>query len=162
MKKLLIVISLATVTLFAACHNRAKEEAAKEQALTRARIEKAFRDSLKLDSFKKSDSAEKAQLAGPKDQAALATQNSGSLSATNSSAGGQTQVHPKKGWSSAAKGAVIGGAGGAIGGAIVGKGKGAAIGAVVGAGTGYVIGRAHDRKTGRVQRHKTRHKTHVN
>ncbi len=54
----------------------------------------------------------------------------------------------KKGWSNAAKGAVIGGGAGAIGGAIISKkkGKGAIIGGVLGAAGGYIIGRNKDKK----------------
>ncbi len=54
----------------------------------------------------------------------------------------------KKGWSNAAKGAVIGGGAGAIGGAILSKkkGKGAVIGGVLGAAGGYIIGRNKDKK----------------
>ena len=58
----------------------------------------------------------------------------------------------KKGWSKAAKGAVIGGAAGAVAGAILVKKNrvaGAAAGAAVGAGVGYGIGRAKDKKDGR-------------
>ena len=57
-------------------------------------------------------------------------------------------VEEKKGWSNAAKGAVIGGGAGAIGGAIISKkkGKGAIIGGVVGAAGGYIIGRSKDKK----------------
>jgi outer membrane lipoprotein SlyB len=64
----------------------------------------------------------------------------------------QPQPAQKKGWSKAAKGAVIGGAGGAVVGAAVSnkRGKGAIIGGVVGAGTGYIIGRSKDKKDGRV------------
>jgi hypothetical protein len=55
--------------------------------------------------------------------------------------------------SSAAKGAIIGGAAGAVGGAVISKDKtsGAIIGGVAGAGAGYLIGRDKDKKTGRVQ-----------
>jgi outer membrane lipoprotein SlyB len=65
----------------------------------------------------------------------------------------QPQPVQKKGWSKSAKGAVIGGVGGAAVGAAVSKkrGKGAIIGGVVGAGTGYIIGRSKDKKDGRVQ-----------
>lgn len=59
----------------------------------------------------------------------------------------------KAGWSKAAKGAVIGGVGGAAAGAIINKrnrGAGAVIGGVLGAGAGYGIGRGKDRKDGRV------------
>ena len=58
----------------------------------------------------------------------------------------------KKGISDAAKGAAIGGVGGAVAGAIIGKGgKGAIIGGVVGAAGGYILGRQKDKKTGRVE-----------
>ena len=62
-----------------------------------------------------------------------------------------TQNTRKKGWSSAAKGAVIGGGVGAIGGAIISKKpvKGAIIGGVVGAAGGYIIGKDIDKRKGR-------------
>ncbi|MEO5562740.1 MAG: glycine zipper domain-containing protein [Chitinophagaceae bacterium] len=62
-------------------------------------------------------------------------------------------VQQKKGWSKSAKGAVVGGAGGALIGAAVSKkkGKGAVIGGVIGAGSGYIIGRSEDKKDGRIQ-----------
>lgn len=65
-----------------------------------------------------------------------------------------SQPAKKKGWSKAAKGAVIGGvAGGAAGAIIVKKNRalGGVIGAVVGAGVGYGIGRGMDKKDGRIQ-----------
>lgn len=77
----------------------------------------------------------------------------GSSSGTYASTGtGQTQTK-KKGWSKAAKGAVIGGATGAVAGAIISKkkGTGALVGGLLGAGAGYVIGRSKDKKDGRVQ-----------
>ncbi len=54
----------------------------------------------------------------------------------------------KKGWSSAAKGAVIGAGAGAVTGAIVSKkkGTGAIIGGVLGAGGGYAVGKIIDSK----------------
>ncbi|MEO6734287.1 MAG: YMGG-like glycine zipper-containing protein [Ferruginibacter sp.] len=50
------------------------------------------------------------------------------------------------GWSNAAKGAVIGGVGGALGGAIISKKKvqGAIVGGVIGAAGGYVLGKTKD------------------
>jgi hypothetical protein len=59
----------------------------------------------------------------------------------------------KKGWSKAAKGAVIGGGAGAVAGAVISKKrvKGAVIGGVIGAGAGYIIGRSKDKKDGRVR-----------
>ena len=61
------------------------------------------------------------------------------------------QPEKKKGWSKAAKGAVIGGAAGAIGGAIISKkkGLGAVIGGVIGAAGGYAIGKKMDKKDNR-------------
>lgn len=57
-----------------------------------------------------------------------------------------------EGWSKAAKGATIGGVGGAVAGAVIGKGaKGAAIGGIIGAAGGYILGRKADRKSGRVE-----------
>jgi Glycine zipper len=58
----------------------------------------------------------------------------------------------KRGWSKGAKGAVIGGVGGAAAGAIINKrnrGAGAIIGGVLGAGAGYGIGHGKDKKDGR-------------
>jgi hypothetical protein len=58
----------------------------------------------------------------------------------------------KKGWSKAAKGAVIGGVVGAGAGAVINKknrGAGAVIGGVLGAGAGYGIGRGMDKRDGR-------------
>lgn len=64
----------------------------------------------------------------------------------------QNTAKAKKGWSKAAKGAVIGGASGAILGAVINKrnrAAGAVIGGVIGGGGGYVIGRRMDKKDGR-------------
>lgn len=58
----------------------------------------------------------------------------------------------RRGWSRAAKGAVIGGAGGAILGAVIDRKSrlaGGVIGGVLGAGAGYGIGRHLDKKHGR-------------
>jgi hypothetical protein len=78
-----------------------------------------------------------------------ASNSSGSMSSESS----HTAKAPvKKGWSKAAKGAVIGGAGGAIAGAVINKRNravGAVIGGVVGAGGGYAIGRGMDKRDGR-------------
>lgn len=63
--------------------------------------------------------------------------------------GTETPVVKKKGWSDAAKGAVIGGVGGAIAGAVINgknRGKGAIIGGVVGAAGGYILGKKKDKR----------------
>ncbi len=78
--------------------------------------------------------------------------NSGSGSSSSSSNGSTVRNTQKKGISKAAKGAIIGGVGGAAAGAVIGKNaKGAVIGGVVGAAGGYIIGRNKDKKDGRVQ-----------
>ncbi len=80
--------------------------------------------------------------------AATGNNNSNSGSSTAST----RSTTKKKGISKAAKGAIIGGVGGAVAGAVIGKnGKGAAIGAGVGAAGGYIIGRGKDKKDGRNQ-----------
>ena len=72
----------------------------------------------------------------------------------NPGTGATTKPIEKKkneGWSGAAKGATIGGVGGAVAGAILGKGgKGAIIGGVIGAAGGYILGRKADKKSGRI------------
>lgn len=75
---------------------------------------------------------------------------SGSMSNESSET---AQVEKKKGWSKAAKGAVIGGVAGAAGGAIINKKNpvvGAVIGGVIGAAGGYGIGHGMDKKDGRI------------
>ena len=75
------------------------------------------------------------------------TKNAGTTTSNNS------QPVRKRGWSKSAKGAVIGGVGGAVVGAIISKNKvkGAVIGGVVGAAGGYIIGRHQDKKDGRIR-----------
>jgi hypothetical protein len=69
-----------------------------------------------------------------------------------SSSGSSGTAYRKRGWSSAAKGAVIGGVAGAAGGAIINKRNrtvGGIVGGILGAGVGYGIGRGIDNKNGR-------------
>ena len=85
--------------------------------------------------------------------------SSGSTASTGSEGDGSgagsgevAQTSEKKGWSKAAKGAVIGGVTGAAAGAVINKKNravGAVIGGVIGAGGGYVLGRGMDKKDGR-------------
>ena len=79
------------------------------------------------------------------------TSSSSTTTTTTTNNGGNgTTTSRKTGWSKSAKGAVIGGVGGAVVGAVVGKGKGAIIGGVLGATGGYIIGRGQDKKDGRI------------
>lgn len=87
------------------------------------------------------------------------TRSSGGYSGSSSNGGysgagsetASTPVERKKGWSKAAKGAVIGAGTGAVAGAIISKkkGLGAVVGGVVGGAGGYIIGRNKDKKDGR-------------
>ncbi|WP_379090409.1 YMGG-like glycine zipper-containing protein [Pedobacter sp. UC225_65] len=152
MKKIFAIVALATV--LASCGNRAKEEAlAKQQAIT------AVKDSLKLDSFRRAEVAEKQRLVEEKHQAELAAAKRANTVYTSSGSsttysGGTATANKKKGWSDAAKGTAIGAGVGALGGILIDKkdGRGAIIGGLAGAGAGYAIGRAQDRKSGRVQK----------
>lgn len=73
-------------------------------------------------------------------------------SGVSRSSGSSGTVYRRKGWSSAAKGAVIGGVAGAAGGAIINKRNravGGVVGGILGAGVGYGIGRGIDKRNGR-------------
>ena len=97
-----------------------------------------------IDAYKKTHESS----AGP----AVRRNSSGQSGRMVSSSENQAKVAKKKGWSKAAKGAVIGGVGGAAAGAVINKKNralGAVIGGVVGAAGGYGIGRGMDKKDGR-------------
>ncbi|MCX2474626.1 glycine zipper domain-containing protein [Pedobacter sp. MC2016-05] len=165
MKKIFVVIALSSVMF--ACNNKAKEEAAlKQQEAEKQLAIKAVKDSLRLDSFKKAETAKleaekeakhQAELAEARRAGAASSKSSRSYASSggssSSSYGGTQPTAKKQGWSDGAKGAVIGGAAGAVGGALIDKkkGRGAIIGGLVGAGGGYLIGRGEDKKSGRVQ-----------
>jgi hypothetical protein len=147
MKNILIMFAFAVIVT--ACNSSANENAKIDQD--------SIRMLNQLDSFKRAASADSAAIALAIAKEGAITENqsqsSGTSSKSVSSSSTQTgTTTQKKGWSSAAKGAVIGGVIGAGTGIIVDKkdGRGAAIGGVVGAGTGYVIGREQDKKSGRV------------
>lgn len=139
----------AFAAIVAGCNSNANEKAKINQDSIRIAQEKA-----KLDSFERAEAAEVAAAAAvAKERAAIRAESRRSSSGSNvvyTQAPAQPQ---KKGWSSAAKGAVIGGVVGAGTGILVDKkdGRGAVIGGVVGAGTGYAIGRGKDKKSGRAQ-----------
>ncbi len=69
---------------------------------------------------------------------------------TTTGTGAETPAK-KTGMSKGAKGAIIGGVGGAVAGAVISKkGKGAVIGGIIGAAGGYILGRKKDKADGRV------------
>lgn len=155
MKKAFLVVISGII--LSSCSNNAKEEALiKQQAIA------AVKDSLRLDSFKKAEviakekEKEEQRIAQVREEQRilLLSEKNEAASARSASVNNESATPAKKkGWSQAAKGAVIGAGAGALGGVIVDKkdGRGAAIGGVVGAGAGYLIGRGQDRKSGRVQ-----------
>ncbi|SKB37096.1 YMGG-like glycine zipper-containing protein [Daejeonella lutea] len=162
MKRILLGLTFAAIV--AGCNNNAKEVASANAVRDSIRI---AHEKARLDSFERAEEAEKAAVvaaaAVAKERASTRTSRTRSYSGSSNRASyissnpdvvyTTPQPAQKKGWSSAAKGAVIGGVAGAATGILVDKkdGRGAAIGGVVGAGTGYVIGRSKDRRTGRVQ-----------
>lgn len=152
MKRLFAIFAIAVV--FSACTNKAKEEAAMQAAV------KAVKDSIRLDSLNKAVVIQKqeaerqkevARVAEEKRTLMLAEERASANAAPATSQTTTTTTTKKKGWSSAAKGTLIGAGAGAVGGALIGKGKGAIIGGVAGAGAGYLIGRGEDKKSGRAQ-----------
>jgi hypothetical protein len=89
----------------------------------------------------------------PSAQSPAPSSGSGDDVAMSNEGADEAKAETKEGWSKAAKGAVIGGVGGALGGAVINKKNravGAVIGGVIGAGGGYVIGRKMDKNDGRV------------
>ena len=77
--------------------------------------------------------------------------NTGSGNSTADAPAPQPETAKKEGMSNATKGAVIGGAGGAVIGAVINKrnrGVGAVIGGVVGGAVGYGLGKKKDNKDG--------------
>lgn len=141
MKRLFGIILIAGS--LAACNNKYKN--AQTDAVDSVRI---MKDSLKLDSFQRAETEKKVEA----EALAQAVAARPVINNYNTTTGTASQPQ-RKGMSSAAKGAIIGGAAGAIGGVIVDKkdGRGAIIGGAAGAGAGYLIGRDKDKKTGRVQ-----------
>ena len=140
----------ALTAIIAGCNGNASENARISQDSIRMVHE--------LDSFKRvatADSIAKAkEIAREREYTkSQSSRSETSTSSTGTSSSNTNAPAQKKGWSSAAKGAVIGGVIGAGTGIIVDKkdGRGAAIGGVVGAGTGYVIGREQDKKSGRAK-----------
>lgn len=151
-----ILLGFAFAAIVAGCNNKANEQA--EAQAVRDSI-KVAQEKAKLDSFERAEAAEQAAaIAVAKERARATTSSRSSNRAAYISDNGSVvyttpQEAKKRGWSSAAKGAVIGGVAGAATGILVDKkdGRGAVIGGVLGAGTGYVIGRGKDKKTGRAQ-----------
>ena len=151
MKKMLLIIMIASV--FAACKSDSTDLQTNKVMLT---------DSSGIsNSSASSDTATAVQkgarpvaVSREKTRSSTSTSNSGGNTASSgngTTTTTTTSTTQKKGWSNRAKGAVIGGAAGAVGGAIISKhkGTGAVVGGVVGAAGGYIIGNEKDKKNNR-------------
>ncbi|WP_343532485.1 YMGG-like glycine zipper-containing protein [Pedobacter sp.] len=156
MKNILAIVAIGA-TVLASCGKSDKQiELEKQQAIVK------YKDSIKLDSFKRAEVEAEKRKVEERHQAELAAARRSASSSyssgrtvTTSSAGVTTTTQAKKkGWSDAAKGTAIGAGVGALGGILIDKNnaRGAIIGGLAGAGAGYAIGRAEDRKSGRVQK----------
>ncbi|MGF2411106.1 MAG: YMGG-like glycine zipper-containing protein, partial [Ferruginibacter sp.] len=124
----------AMATMVVSCKNKTKEETKVLSATEQA-------DSIEFAKFKEQKAKNEAVAAYKASHPVVAT-----APATT------TAAPKKKGWSKAAKGAVIGAGTGAVAGAIINKrnrAAGAVIGGVVGGGVGYGVGRSMDKKDGR-------------
>lgn len=162
MKKVLSVVSIAAV--MAACNGN-KDTAAENAKLA------AYVDSLKLAAdtaglaeyraFKSQSEIQEQQAmnsqtanyaAAPVRRTTTARRSSSSNRSYSGGSNSTSSAPAKKGWSKAAKGAVIGAGGGAVIGAVINKknrAAGAVIGGVLGGGVGYGIGRGMDKRDGR-------------
>lgn len=166
MKK--ILIAFITVTTFAACNNGKKDiETTKDVVLvdtTGMYKSNILTDTGSMIITQPLTSANKGtnhthSTAPNTKRRTTSNQNNSNTSTSNGSgntqttSSGETTTQQKTGWSKAAKGAVIGGVGGAVTGAVISKNKtkGAIIGGVLGAGGGYILGRSKDKKDGRVK-----------
>ncbi len=138
MKK--VFYAAAILISFAACKSK--------QATDETKVLAAFKDSVELAEFTKW----KQEKAGQ--EAAVIKEKETKIVYRNVSTNTTATTTRKKGWSKSAKGAVIGGAGGAVLGGVINKrdrAAGAVVGGVIGAGVGYGIGRAEDKKDGRIR-----------
>ena len=134
MKKLLMIITIAFV--FGACKNGSSDLQTNKVMLTDTTGN--YGKNISSDTDAEMQKATNSPVTST-DNSTISTNNENTT--TNATA-------KKKGWSSRAKGAVIGGATGAVGGAIISKKKekGAIIGGLAGAAGGYIIGNEKDKK----------------
>lgn len=146
---------LAVAAAVTACNSSATNNKGGENTYTFKDSVKIIKDSLRLDSFQRAENERKAEVQRKEEIATAKAEARREVSSKPQYVVNQqsnaVQPAKKKGWSAAAKGAVIGAGAGAVTGILVDKkdGRGAAIGGVLGAGTGYLIGRDKDKKTGR-------------
>ena len=159
MKKLLMAITIASV--FAACKSDSKTDLQTNKVML-TDTTGIYKNNMSSDTGTALQRGERpvavsknhssAESGREKTRTSTATSKSGGNTASTGNTTTTTTTTRRKGWSSRAKGAVIGGAAGAIGGAIISKhnkGTGAVIGGVAGAAGGYIIGNEIDKKNKR-------------
>lgn len=158
-----LVPFFASIVLLTACHSKPKTDAATTQTTpvtitTDTTGLSQFQDwkaQHELDSPAEYQTQPVAAAPAPTTTAHRTTHTSGATSptGTRSSESANTAKAPeKRGWSKAAKGAVIGAGTGAVVGAVVNKKNrvvGGVVGGVAGGAVGYGIGRHLDKKDGR-------------
>ena len=142
---------LSAIVLLAACGNSSGNLSNKDSAMVRNTV---MMDKGRSTSREHRHNTE-AQAQGPEGNGTYSTSSANPANAPSQQEQ-QTTAPAKKGWSSAAKDAAIGGGAGIVAGAVLDKNNrvvGGAVGGLIGAGAGYLIGRSRDRKTGRVVKH---------
>ncbi len=146
MKKILIIITIAC--LFTACKSNSKSDLQTNKVML-TDTTAGYSNDMTTDVGKTENERGKTNTAASTSHKSNTTVSSANNTSTATST--STTTAKKKGWSNRAKGAVIGGAAGAVGGAIVSKhkGTGALIGGAVGAAGGYIIGNEKDKKNNR-------------
>ncbi len=166
-----ILFALSTVVIMASCSNDNPRTAAETKVITptdtaglaqfqawKAQNELAVANQLAQQNLEATQPVKErvVYVDRPRSRSTSTTRRSSSSNNGNNGSGVSNSTSQntakKKGWSKAAKGAVIGGTGGAVVGAVINKrnrGVGAVIGGVLGAGVGYGIGRSKDKKDGR-------------
>ena len=155
MKKVLPIFGIAatTVILFSACSDKQTAKPVEQLAVIDTTGLAQFESWKKQQEFAaqyaiyKSDMEKNTAKATTTGKVAAKKTKTGSMSTTTSYPA--KTVEKKKGWSKAAKGAVIGGVSGAVLGGVIAKKNralGAVIGGVAGAGAGYGIGKHLDKK----------------
>ena len=159
MKRVIPVVALAV--LFTACNSntRTRAEVASSADTTGLAEFRAWKQQQDFMKQMAAYEAATASAAAPRYVSSSSRKSSASRSVSNSNrtvysseSANTAKATQKKGWSKAAKGAVIGGVAGGVAGAVINKKNrvaGGVVGAVIGAGGGYAIGRGMDKRDGR-------------
>jgi cytochrome c556 len=145
--KQIVIMLVAVLFIFSACKNNNKDDMQTNRVM--------LTDTTSIYSHTASSDTGSALKRGERVHDVAKSQHSNETatassdkSTTTSPDNSNGETAQKKGWSNRAKGALIGGATGAVGGAIISKhkGKGAIIGGLAGAAGGYIIGNEKDKK----------------